>query len=193
VEEGRKAEEILKKKYLEKEEQYQVEVNILKGKLEEKDKLLRFQDSTKILDNILSSQRPPTIKNSLGFHEYVEGESSSQGEARNSNAKSEMLNKERRGQPHQQPRKENLQRKYFTPNCGSDNQLFPQMNNFECFICHNFGHVVARCRSIMVQDRHTERSSTSRYFKGYCFSCNMFGHKSIDYYRRNMKHVRYYA
>jgi len=40
VEEGRKAEEIRKKQYLEKEEQYQVEVNILKGKLEEMDKLL---------------------------------------------------------------------------------------------------------------------------------------------------------
>jgi len=34
VEEGRKFEEILKKQYLEKEEQHQVEVNILKGKLE---------------------------------------------------------------------------------------------------------------------------------------------------------------
>jgi len=53
VEEGRKVEEIMKKKYLEKEEQYQVEVNILKGKLEEKDKLLRFQDNTKILDEFL--------------------------------------------------------------------------------------------------------------------------------------------
>ena len=40
MEEGRKAEEIRKKQYLEKEEQYQVEVNILKGKLEEMDKLL---------------------------------------------------------------------------------------------------------------------------------------------------------
>jgi len=40
VEEGRKAEEIMKKKYLEKEEQYQVVVNILEGKLEEKDKIL---------------------------------------------------------------------------------------------------------------------------------------------------------
>jgi len=53
VEEGRKVEEIMKKKYLEKEEQYQVEVNILKCKLEEKDKLLRFQDNTKILDEFL--------------------------------------------------------------------------------------------------------------------------------------------
>ena len=40
VEEGRKAEEILKKQYVEKEEQHQVEINILKSKLEEKDKLL---------------------------------------------------------------------------------------------------------------------------------------------------------
>ena len=69
---------------MKKEEQLQVEVNILKGKLEEKDKLLRFQDSSKVLDDILSSQRSPAIKIGLGFHESVEGESSSQGEARNS-------------------------------------------------------------------------------------------------------------
>lgn len=92
VEEGRNSKEILKKQCMEKEEQHQVEVNILKGKLEEKDNLLQFQDSTKILDGILSSQRFPTIKTSLGFYESVEGESSSQGEARNSNEKSEKLN-----------------------------------------------------------------------------------------------------
>jgi len=127
----------------------------------------------------------PAVKSGLGFHKFIEGESISQSEARNSNAKSEMLNKEMRGQPHQQLRKEILQRKY--------SRLFPPMNNVECFICHNFGHVVARCRSRMVQDHHTEISSTSRYFKGYCFSCNMFGHKAIDCYRRNMKHIRCYA
>ena len=124
VEEGRKSEEILKKQCLEKEEQHQVEVNILTGKLEDKDKLLRFQDSTKVLDDILSSQRSLAMKTSLGFYESVEGESSSQGEARNSNAKPEMLNKEIRGQPHQQPRKESLQRKSFTPNYGSDSWCY---------------------------------------------------------------------
>ena len=67
----------------------------------------------------------------LVFHESTEGESSSQGEARNSNEKFEMLNKEIKGQPHQQPRKESLQRKSFTPNYGSDNWFFPLMNNFE--------------------------------------------------------------
>ena len=96
LEEGRNVEENMKKQYLEKEEQHQVEVNILKDKLEEKYKLLRFQDSNKILDDILSSQSSPAIKASLGFHE--------------SNAKFEILNKEMRGQPHQQPRKEILQR-----------------------------------------------------------------------------------
>ena len=111
----------------------------MKGKLEEKDKLLRFQDSTKILDDILSSQRSPAIKSSLGFHESVEGESSSQAKARNSNVKPEMLNKEMRGQLHQQPRKENLQRKSFSPSYGSDSRLFPQMNNVECYVCNNFG------------------------------------------------------
>jgi len=43
VEKGRKAKKITKNKYLEKEEQYQVEVNILKIKLEEKDKLYDFK------------------------------------------------------------------------------------------------------------------------------------------------------
>ena len=91
VEEGIRVEEYMKKQYLEKEKKYKkmkVEVDILKGKLEEKDKHLRFQDNAKILDNILSSQRSTTIKNGLGFHESVEGESSSQGEAMNSNEKS---------------------------------------------------------------------------------------------------------
>jgi len=66
---------------------------------------LRFQDSTKILNNILSSQRSPAIKSGLHFHETIKTESSSQTEARNSNEKSKMLNKEIRGQPHQHPRK----------------------------------------------------------------------------------------
>ena len=96
----------MKKQFREKEEKLQVEVNILKDNLEEKDNLLRFQDSTKILDDILSSQRSPAIKIDLGFDESIEGESSSQSKTRNFNTKSEMLNKEMRDQSHQQPRKE---------------------------------------------------------------------------------------
>jgi len=122
----------LKKQYLQKEEQYQVEVNILKCKLEEKDKILRLQDNTNILDNILSIQRYSIIKTSLGFHESIEGESSSQDGERNSNEKSKIHNKEMRGQPHQQPRKGIHEIKSFTPNCGSDSRLFPPMNNAKC-------------------------------------------------------------
>eukprot|EP00253_Pinus_taeda_P005042 PITA_05042 len=181
VEEGRKAEEDLRKQYLKKEEQHQVEVNILKGKLEEKDKFLRFQDSTKILDDILGSQRSPSIKTGLGFHESVEGESSSQGEARNSKEKSKMINKELRGHSHQS-RNEILQTKSFTP----------PLNNVECYVCHNLGHVAAKCRSRMVQDHH-KRSSHPRYFRGYCFARNAYGHKAIDCNRRNMKYVSCYS
>jgi len=101
----------MKKQYPEKEEKYQVELNILKGKLEENGKLLRFHDSTKILDDILSSQMSPAINSGLGFHVTIKGKSSSQTEERNSSAKYEMLNKEIRDQPHQQLRKERIQRK----------------------------------------------------------------------------------
>ena len=93
VEEGRMVKESMKKQC----QRLEVEVNIYKGKLEEKDKLLRFQDSTKILDNILSSQRSPSIKLGLGFHETVKGESSSQGSTKDSkdiNAKPEVLKEE---------------------------------------------------------------------------------------------------
>jgi len=89
-----------------------------------------------ILDDILSSQRSYSIKSGLGFHEIVNGKYSSQTEARNSNTKSKMLNKEIRGQPNQQPRKESFQTKSFTPNYGSVNRFFLLMNNVECFICH---------------------------------------------------------
>ena len=52
---------------------------------------IRFAKGSEMLDEIIKVQRSPIIKTSLGFHE---GESSSQDEVRNSNEKSEMLNKE---------------------------------------------------------------------------------------------------
>ena len=82
---------------------------------------LRFANGSETLDEIIKVQHSPLIKTSLDFHETVEGESSSQDKARNSNEKSKMINKEIRGQPHQQHRKETLQRKSFTPDYGSDN------------------------------------------------------------------------
>ena len=77
------------------------------------------------MDDILSSQRSPAIKTSPGFHESIGGESISPSKTRDSNAKSEMLNKEMRGQSHQQPRKGILQRKYFIPNYGSVSWSIP--------------------------------------------------------------------
>lgn len=46
----------------------------------------------------------------------------------------------------------------------------------------------------MFQDNNclTEISSASSYFKGYCFSWNILGHKDIDFYIRNIKHIRCY-
>ena len=44
---------------------------LIKIKLVEKYKQSRFQDSIKILDNLLSSQRSPSIKLGLGFCEIV--------------------------------------------------------------------------------------------------------------------------
>lgn len=40
---------------------------------------------------------------------------------------------------------------------------------------------------VQATNHHTEISLASRYFKGYFFSCNMFGYKAINCYRMNMK------
>jgi len=91
----------------------EIEVNILKGKLEEKGKHLRFQDSTQILDSILSSQMYPAIKSSLGFHETVKGVSSSRACTRILKAnimKSKIPIKEIRSQPVQHLKKMNFQK-----------------------------------------------------------------------------------
>ena len=96
------------------------------------------------MDDILNSQRYPAIKIGLGFHESIEGESSSQGKARNSKEKSKMINKEMRDKPHQQPRKEILQRKYFTP----------PMNNVECYVVARLEEV--GFKTIMQKDYHIQ-------------------------------------
>jgi len=122
--------------------------------------------------------------------------------------KSEILVKEIRSKPNQYPKKLNSQKKTFSPNNRGFNPFSPLINNVECFICHNYGHVAANCRSRLFQyqanDCFTKTSSASRYlgfFKGYCFACNIFGHKAIGCNRRNMKqkyydsfsHIRCYA
>lgn len=174
----------MKKQYFEKEEQCQrleVEANILKGILEEKDKQLKFQDSIKILNNILSSQRSPAIKFGLRFHESIKGESSSQTCARNyeiNKENSEIFDKDLRSQPNQQPKHGIFQRNSIAPNYRSINQFYPLDNGIECFICHSFGYFVANYRS-----KFTGISLAPMYsgfFMGYCFSCNMFGYKAIN-------------
>ena len=92
----------------------------------------------------------------------------------------------------------NFQRKSFAPNNRNINRFYPLINDVECFICHNYGDIVANCRRKLFQSQvnsHFKRkSSTPKYsslFQGYCFTCNIFGHKAIDCNRRNMKHKNY--
>lgn len=70
------------------------------------------------------------------------------------------------------------------------------MDEIECFNCHDFGNVVANCRrrmhSSMQQIDQPKGGPTFRYrhsFNGHCFSCNIFGHKSIDF-RSSVKRWR---
>ena len=49
----------------------EAEISKLESKLIEKNKELRFQDISNILDNLLKNQRSPSIKYGLGFHETI--------------------------------------------------------------------------------------------------------------------------
>jgi len=120
----------------------EVEVSILKGKLEEIDKHFKFQYSTMKLDNLLNNKRYPFIKNGLGFHKNIKGGSSSQICVRNFEN-----NKAKTENPNQKSRKANFQRKSFSPNNGNNNQLSPLNNDIECCICHKYGHFLANCGS----------------------------------------------
>lgn len=74
VEEERKVEEGMRKKYMEKEDHcqgFKVEVRILKIKLIEKYKHLKFRDSAKILDNLLNKDPPPS--NQALVFMYIKG------------------------------------------------------------------------------------------------------------------------
>ena len=80
-------------------EKLECEVVGLRKELEKMKSLnLRFAKGSEMLDEILKVQRSSIIK--IGLRSY-EGELSSQGKVRNSNEKSEMLNKEIEIQPHQ--------------------------------------------------------------------------------------------
>ena len=92
----------------------------------------------------------------------------------------------------------NFERKSFAPKYRSINQFSPFINNVECFICHKYGHVSAKCRSKLFwseTDRHyTKSSSAPRYsclFKGYYFSCSNFGHKAVDCNGRKIIQTHY--
>ena len=104
-------------------------VSILKGKLIENDKHLKFHDSMKILDNLLNSKISPSIKLDLGFHETVKGEYSSQAHSDVNKDNSESTSKELRSQPGQQPKKNIFQRKTFRPINISNNRFSPLIND----------------------------------------------------------------
>jgi len=89
----------------------------------------------------------PSIKSGLGFVENEKEESSSQSCASNHKdikVYPEKPDKEVNSQLIQQQKKEIFQRKSFSLNYRSNNHM-----NVECFICHNFGHLAANCRSIL--------------------------------------------
>ena len=111
---------------------------------------MRFQGSTKILDNIHGIQRSLSIKSSLNFHRILKGESSSHTCTwilKDNIMKSEIIFNEIRSQPNQHPKKMKSQNKSFTANNIYFNQFSPLINNNECFICHNYGQFATNCRS----------------------------------------------
>ena len=76
-------------------------------------------------------------------------------------------------------------------------RFFPPMRSITCFSCHKIGHIAAYCKTKKIQSNQQRMQKMKRLpqekkwrgqpftrytnrFHGYCFSCNEFGHKSVE-------------
>jgi hypothetical protein len=81
--EAKRIEEIILKKLNDREKvckNLEAEIELLKGEFEKENKISKFENSSKILDEILSSQRSPNNKTGLGYTQ--DSTTTSQGSAK---------------------------------------------------------------------------------------------------------------
>jgi hypothetical protein len=191
---------VIKKQVCEKLE---AEIKFLKCELEKEKKGSKFGNSSKILDEILSSQRSPNNKTGLGYTQ--DSTSTSQGpinyadalkgSLRREDNKAKMIPLKIVSHKHKStfPTKvKNSRKNTITRRNPPNKYLFIGY----CYSCNNFGHKEVHCKAygqynnINVQIYKNNRDNTEKRnynsfsplqnFNIECKKCNKWGHKTKE-------------
>jgi hypothetical protein len=171
IEEAKRIEELLKSKINEKEEsccKLEAKIVDLRKKVEKSNKFLNI---SRILDEILESQRSPCDKSGLGYKveaTHVE-ESTSKKHELSPSKKEDNVAK----QPYTQG-KENLKRKkqgiHQEAILGTPKQRYESIFQGHCYSCNGYGHKDFECRS------YERRYNGIFYNTMRCWRCDQVGH-----------------
>jgi hypothetical protein len=196
IEEAKRIEELLKIQINEKEEsccKLEAEIVNLRKKVEKSNK---FLNSSRILDEILESQRSSCDKSGLGYKgedTHAEASTSKKHEV-NPSKKEDNVAK----QPSTQG-KENFKRTKQESILGTPKKRYESIFHGHCYSCNGYGHKDFECRSY-------ERIYNGRFYNtmrcwrcdqvGHivvhcntmrCYNCSGFGHKSHECWNTRRK------
>jgi hypothetical protein len=180
---------------------------LLKGEFEKEKKRSKFENSSKILDEILSSQRSPNNKTGLGYTQ--DSTTTSQGSAKRPISYADALkgslrredNKEKmiplKTVPHKHKstlptRVKDDKKNTITRRNPPNKYLFIGY----CYSCNNFGHKAVHCKAYgQYNHRNVQRYKNNKYntekrnynsfsplqnFNIECQKCNNYGHKTRE-------------
>jgi hypothetical protein len=167
LQEAKRIEEVLSKQLNDKEkncEKLEVEIVLLRRKLEKGTNLSKLESSSKILDDILNSQRPSSNKAGLGYDHKETNKGSKYG----------IQKSDKNPRTYAASLQSSFKREENQIKTDSNQQisaLSPKINEYR-------------------RNTTPRRTPPKRYqqlFLGYCFSCHNFGHKALDCkaYRKN--------
>jgi hypothetical protein len=174
IEEAKRIEELLKIQINEKEEsccKLEAEIFDLRKKVEKSNK---FLNSSRILDEILESQRSSCDKSGLGYKgEYTHAEAStSKKHEVNISKKEENVAK----QPSTQGIfffKRIKQGRHQEAILGTPKQRYESIFHGHCYSCNGYGHKDFECRS------YERRYNRRIYNTTRCWRCDQIGHISV--------------
>jgi hypothetical protein len=200
IEEAKRVEELLKNQINEKEEschKLEAEIVDLRKKVEKSNK---FLNSSRILDEILESQRSPCDKSGLGYKkETTHAEASTSKEHEVSPSKKEDNVAKQPSTQGKENFKRTKQGRHQEAILGTPKQRYESVFHGHCYSCNGYGHKVFECRSY--ERRYNGRfHNTMRCWRcdqvGHivvhcntmrCYSCSGFGHKSQECWNTRRK------